>query len=208
MHPTRNTLPSTVRTRSVDTLNHHLASAIDLHAQVRQARWNVRGANCVALHLLFDRVAARVDGYANLLAGRTAALGGTAHCTVQAAAERSFLLPYHLGVADAPRHLFALSGALASFGQATREAAGNAVEAGDPATADILMEITRGIDQQLWLVESHHAPAAVQPSRFRRLARAMGEGEVGPGGMTALSKPDGSLESWTNEGGPDSAPRP
>jgi len=33
-------------------LNQHLADAIDLQTQCKQARWNVRGATFIALHKL------------------------------------------------------------------------------------------------------------------------------------------------------------
>ena len=42
MHPAHDTLSENIRARSVDLLNKHLAAAIDLHAQVRQAHWKVR----------------------------------------------------------------------------------------------------------------------------------------------------------------------
>ena len=38
-------------------LNEHLADAIDLQLQAKQAHWNIKGPNFVGLHELFDRVA-------------------------------------------------------------------------------------------------------------------------------------------------------
>jgi hypothetical protein len=43
MQTTHNTLSENIRAQSVELLNKHLAAAIDLHAQVKQAHWNVRG---------------------------------------------------------------------------------------------------------------------------------------------------------------------
>jgi starvation-inducible DNA-binding protein len=77
---------------------------------------------------------------------------------IQIAAEHSFLVPYPLGVADGQQHIFAVAGALAAFGQSVREAVNTATSIGDVDTSDILTEISRGIDQQLWFVESHLAP--------------------------------------------------
>ncbi len=158
MQATRNTLSENIRTQSVELLNKHLAAAIDLHAQVKQAHWNVRGPGFIAVHELFDRVSTEVETYSDLLAERAGGLGGTAYGTVQVAAERSFLIPYPLGIADELQHIFAISGALASFGQSVREAIDLATGFGDATTADLFTEISRGIDQQLWLVESHVAP--------------------------------------------------
>ena len=50
MQPTHNTLSGNIRAQSVELLNKHLAAAIDLHAQVKQAHWNVRGPGFFAIH--------------------------------------------------------------------------------------------------------------------------------------------------------------
>jgi len=165
MHATRNTLSENARTMSVELLNKHLAASIDLEGQVKQAHWNVRGPNFIALHKLFDTVAAAVSTYSDQIAERTGGLGGTAEGTVQVAAAHSFLVPYDLGVDDGTRHVFAVAGSLAAFGESSRAAISVASAQGDLETADLFTEVARGIDQQLWLVESHTAPkASVRPS--------------------------------------------
>lgn len=161
MHPTHNSLSANIRAVSIELLNKHLAAAIDLHGQMKQAHWNVRGPDFIAIHELFDRVAGVVEGYSDMLAERAAGLGGAAMGTVQVAAARSFLVPYALHIADSREHVFAVSAALAAFGQSVREAVGEATLGGDATTADLLTEISRGIDQQLWFVEAHAAPRTV-----------------------------------------------
>jgi starvation-inducible DNA-binding protein len=158
MHFTHNTLSENIRSQSAELLNKHLAAAIDLHAQMKQAHWNVRGPGFIAIHELFDRVSEAVEVYSDMIAERAGGLGSTAFGTIQTAVEKSFLVPYALGVADSQQHIFAVAGALASFGQSVREAVGAATAIGDADTADILTEISRGIDQQLWFVESHILP--------------------------------------------------
>jgi starvation-inducible DNA-binding protein len=155
MYRTANTLPEQIRSRSVALLSRHLAAAIDLHAQVKQAHWNVRGPTFIAIHELFDKVADVVEEYSDKIAERAGTLGGTAEGTVQTAAERSFLEPYRLGVADAAAHISAVTAALASFGESVRNAIDESDEFGDIDTSDLFTEVSRGIDQQLWLVESH-----------------------------------------------------
>jgi starvation-inducible DNA-binding protein len=155
MYKTANTLPEQIRSRSVALLNRHLASAIDLHAQVKQAHWNVRGPTFIAIHELFDKVADVVEEFSDNIAERAGTLGGTAEGTVQTAAERSFLEPYRLGVADAEAHIEAVTAALASFGESVRNAIDESDQFGDIDTSDLFTEVSRGIDQQLWLVESH-----------------------------------------------------
>lgn len=157
MQHTFNTLSENVRAKSIELLNKHLAAAIDLHGQVKQAHWNVRGPTFIAIHELFDKVADKVESYSDTLAERAAALGGTALGTVHVAAERSFLAPYALGVADEKKHILAVSTSLAAFGQSARLAIDEAAASGDADTSDLFTEVSRGIDHQLWFVESHLA---------------------------------------------------
>jgi starvation-inducible DNA-binding protein len=155
MPPTHNTLSENIRAQSIELLNKHLAAAIDLHGQTKQAHWNVRGPNFIAIHELFDKVSTEVETYSDLIAERARGLGGIAQGTIQVAAENSFLMPYTLAIADEQQHAFAVSGALAAFGQSVREASDLAADFGDMSTADLFTEISRGIDHQLWFVESH-----------------------------------------------------
>lgn len=159
MHQTHNTLSENIRTQSVAALNKHLAAAIDLHGQIKQAHWNVRGPTFIAIHQLFDKVAETALEASDLLAERAAGLGGTAEGTIQVASTKSYLVPYKLGVADEAKHVSAVCAALAAFGQSIRDAAGLSTTQGDSTTADLFTEISRGIDQQLWFVESHRVPA-------------------------------------------------
>ncbi len=76
MYETSNDLSPTPRRPMIELLNEHLADAIDLHLQAKQAHWNVKGPNFVGLHDLFDRVAAQAQEYADEIAERAVALGG------------------------------------------------------------------------------------------------------------------------------------
>jgi starvation-inducible DNA-binding protein len=167
MYRTRNTLSHKIREQSAALLNRHLAAAIDLHAQVKQAHWTVRGPGFIAIHELFDRVASAVSEYADLFAERAGALGGVAEGTVQTAASQSFLPAYPLRIADGPSHIRAVGAALAAFGESAREGIDRAAASGDADTADIFTEVSRGVDQLLWLVESHLEPVTEAGDRSR-----------------------------------------
>lgn len=164
MQHTHNTLARTIREQSVEILNDHLAAAIDLHAQVKQAHWNVRGPGFLAVHELFDKTAEEVEGYSDMLAERAGNLGGTAQGTLPVVAKRSFMVPYPLGIADVEQHIFAVAAALAAFAQSARDAIETTDDLGDKATADLFTEIVRGLDQNLWFVESHLPPKADESS--------------------------------------------
>jgi starvation-inducible DNA-binding protein len=155
MHVTHNTLKLPIREASVQLLNTHLAAAIDLQGQLKQAHWNVRGPGFIAIHELFDKVAILVAVAAQQSAARWAALGATPRGTIQVAVAQSFLVPYPLELADTTKHLFAVAAALAAFGQSAREAARQVEQNGDADTADMFTQISRGIDRELWFIEAH-----------------------------------------------------
>jgi len=171
---TRNTLCARIRQQSVALLNRQLAMVVDLEAQARQARWCVRGPGVEAMRDLFGRVASAASAYADMLAGRASALGGIAEGTVQGAAAVSELEPYPLRIASGASHARAVADALAALGTFVRDAIVRAgafedadaadvfieAERGDAATVIMLAEILRGIDELLWLVESHLEPVA------------------------------------------------
>jgi len=155
MHKTRNSLTENVRSQAVALLNRHLSLAIDLHAQTKQAHWNVKGANFIALHELFDKLADEVDEFVDTIAERVTALGGTAEGTIQVVTERSTLPRYPLRIDEGRAHVEALSAAYAAFGAAARGAIDEAAGFGDADTADLFTEISRETDKQLWFLEAH-----------------------------------------------------
>jgi hypothetical protein len=56
------------------------------------------------------------------------------------------------------RERCALSSALAAFGKVIRSAIEDSDRAGDQDTNDIFIEISRGVDKWLWMVEAHLSP--------------------------------------------------
>lgn len=144
------------RERLVAILNQRLADAVDLKSQAKQAHWNVKGPNFIALHGLFDRVATELDTYVDDIAERITTLGGTAMGTVRLSAERSSLAEYPHEIADGTAHVDALSTALADFGKKVRKDIGKTDELGDADTADLFTGVSRGIDKLLWFVEAHN----------------------------------------------------
>jgi starvation-inducible DNA-binding protein len=155
MHPTRNDLSAKTRNRIVDLLNGRLADAIDLQLQTKQAHWNVKGPNFIALHELFDKIADEVEGHVDEMAERITSLGGIAEGTVQAVGGRSRLDAYPLGIAEGRAHLEALAGAFARFGNSVRKAIDESAKAGDADTSDLFTGVSRDVDKSLWLLEAH-----------------------------------------------------
>jgi starvation-inducible DNA-binding protein len=155
LYPTKNDLPEASRGEAVTLLNQRLAEAIDLQTQCKQAHWNVKGGAFIALHKLFDEINEEVEGYVDLIAERIVQLGGIAEGTVGAVEGRSTLPDYPLALSTGPEHVAALSDALAAFGRTARIGIEEMNELEDAGSADILTEISRGVDKWLWFVEAH-----------------------------------------------------
>src|SRR5213594_5198991 len=155
LNPTKNDLPEAARAEAVALLNQRLADCIDLQTQCKQAHWNVKGPTFIALHKLFDEITGDVQQYADLLAERVVQLGGIAEGTVGVVAERSTLVDYPLGLSTGAEHVAALSDALAMFGRTVRVGIDEMNDLQDADSADILTEISRGVDKWLWFVEVH-----------------------------------------------------
>jgi starvation-inducible DNA-binding protein len=152
---TKNDIPADARIRIAELLNRRLADCIDLQTQCKQAHWNVKGPSFIGLHKLFDDINTDVEEYVDLLAERVVQLGGVAEGTARCVAERSTLQEYPLDISTGQDHVDALSTALAAFGRVCREGIDQLDELGDADGADILTEISRGIDKWLWFVEAH-----------------------------------------------------
>jgi starvation-inducible DNA-binding protein len=82
-------------------------------------------------------------------------LGGIAEGTIGVVAKRSTLIDYPLALSAGSEHVAALSDALAMFGRSVRVGIEEMNELEDADSADILTEISRGVDKWLWFVEAH-----------------------------------------------------
>ena len=155
LHTTKNDLPESTRTEVVSLLNQRLADAIDLQTQCKQAHWNVKGPDFIALHKLFDEINEAVEEYVDLIAERIMQLGGIAEGTVGVVTERSSLPDYPIGLSTGAEHVAALSDALSAFARGARIGIEEMNELEDAVSADMLTEIARGTDKWLWFVEAH-----------------------------------------------------
>jgi starvation-inducible DNA-binding protein len=136
-------------------LNQLLANTIDLKLSAKQAHWNVKGANFISLHELFDKVGATADEYADMLAERAVQLGGTAQGSLPTVAEQSVLPAYPIDIHEGSDHIRALGGLLGMLADAHRQAINTSINAGDMVTADLFTEVTRGLDKLHWFIRSH-----------------------------------------------------
>ena len=148
-------LDDNTRKAMIALLNARLLDTIDLRLAIKQAHWNVKGPNFIALHEMFDAMQARVDGFADDIAERAAALGGIVAGTSQAVVGGSRLEPYPADITAQEEHLKALAERVAKFGKLARKAIDEADGADDKDTADLFTAISRQIDKDLWFLEAH-----------------------------------------------------
>ena len=152
---TRIDLPAKQREKVIALLNQHLADTFDLYGQAKQAHWNVKGPQFHQLHGLFDELADQLHQYVDLIAERATALGGLALGTVRMAAGASRLKEYASDAHGGMQYVEALAERFAALGATTRSAIEAAEGLDDASTADLLTEVSRGLDKSLWFLEAH-----------------------------------------------------
>lgn len=162
-YSTKNDLPPSARAEVVGLLGGRLAECLDLQSHCKQAHWNVKGHHFLSLHELFDRVHDAVAGYSDLIAERIVQLGGVADGTVRQVAQRSTLIDYPTALSTGHEHVAALSDSLSQFGRTVRMGIEEMNSLEDAVSADLLTEVTRGVDQWLWFVEAHEQHESGRP---------------------------------------------
>lgn len=154
---TRIDLADSIRKKVIKILNENLVDAIHTGIQSKQAHWNVRGAQFLQLHELFDTLYANASGWSDLIAERVAQLGGVAEANLESIARRTRLNSYSMDIADGLKHVDALSDSVAQLGKYFRKAIDDCTKIGDAGTADLFTGISRDADKMLWLLEAHLA---------------------------------------------------
>ena len=107
----------------IEILNAQLADTFDMVSLIKQAHWNVKGAQFITLHQLYDEIAQSLLAYVDMIAERATALGGTALGTVRMAAVSSRLSPYPQELVQDMATVRFLADQMAQLAQTTRAAA-------------------------------------------------------------------------------------
>ncbi|TSA09885.1 MAG: DNA starvation/stationary phase protection protein Dps [Planctomycetaceae bacterium] len=157
---TRNDLKSNTKTTMAALLNARLADTIDLALMTKQAHWNLRGRQFIAVHEMLDGFRTEIDGHVDTIAERVVQLGGIAFGTTQAVVQGSKLKTYPTDLVSVEDHIAALGERYSDLANSTRAAIGTSDEAGDADTADIFTAFSRSLDKALWFLEAHEADKA------------------------------------------------
>ena len=148
-------IPQETRDAMITLLNQQLADTFDLYSQVKQAHWNIKGQQFIALHLFYDELAEESLAHVDLIAERATALGGVAKGTARMAAASTRLQEFPDGTIDSMDSVQALVARYAAYAKTTREAMDAAEKASDMSTTDLFTEVSRAVDKNLWFLEAH-----------------------------------------------------
>ena len=148
-------LSDNARKTSISELNGRLADSVALALAVKQAHWNVKGRNFIAIHELFDAVHTNLRDQIDIMAERVQQLDGVAVGTAERVAGSTTLAEYPTDLTLAEDHIRALCDRFRDHGERLRAAIDATDEAGDANTADIFTAASRSVDKDLWFMESH-----------------------------------------------------
>lgn len=148
-------LKANAKSAVIDVLNARLADAIDLALITKQAHWNLKGPNFIAVHEMLDPMRASLDNHGDVIAERVAQLDGIALGTSQVVAKATTLEAYPTDIRKVSDHLAALADRYAKLANQVREDIDTTDEAGDADSADILTAFSRDLDKNLWFIKSH-----------------------------------------------------
>ena len=155
MHKSKIDLDLKKRKESIALLQVGLTSSLDLSLQVKQAHWNIKGMNFIAVHKYLDELHEAISSYADLMAERITALAGDAGGTLKQVAEETILPAYPTQIKTIEEHIDALTTAIATLGGYMRTAIDTTANSEDSGTSDLFTEVSRGLDHNLWLLEAH-----------------------------------------------------
>jgi starvation-inducible DNA-binding protein len=155
LRATKNDLPSNARGAVIDMLNARVVDTIDLALATKQAHWNIKGMSFAGVHALLDKFRGSLDEYVDLMAERAVQLGGVALGTAQTVEAETSLEPYPTDIQTIKDHLTALIERYGHVANAVRANIDDADEAGDAGTSDLFTEVSRGLDEWLWMLEAH-----------------------------------------------------
>jgi len=152
-------LDDQVRKQSIQNLNQVLADTIQLASMYKKHHWQVSGHTFYQLHLLFDKHYEEQSELVDTIAERISLLGGVTNGMPAAVARITKIENPPDGVEEVPVQISRLLEAHELILRECREFAGQADDAGDDGTNDLLVSnVIRTNELQTWFVVSHVVP--------------------------------------------------
>lgn len=153
---TFNTIPAPIRKETVDVLQPMLASSLHLARAAKHAHWNVVGPTFIAVHRLLDEVYEAAEDWADDIAERIRGMSGTAEGMLEEIAENSRLKFPSAGNEGAAVYIEMISVGLGTLSKLFRAQVAP-LNAADPATSNMLQDLSGKADHFIYLLESHLA---------------------------------------------------
>lgn len=144
------------REKLVALLNNRVGLFTDLYIQTKLAHWNVRGPHFFLYHELFDAIAGHLLEAQDMTAERAATLGGFAGMTIQDVVSENALPIWPMEMRQDSQLIRTIGDRLNMVAALVRGDINQAASLGDADTADLFTELSRQLDKDLWLVESHY----------------------------------------------------
>ena len=139
-----------------ENLQKVLVDLLELASQGKQAHWNVRGSNFIAIHELLDSVVANAQGFADLAAERIVALGLPIDARVSTIAEKVPATTVPAGFAQWQDEITAIVADMDAV-IADVQAAIDGLDETDLPSQDVAIEIKRGLEKDRWFLSAHLA---------------------------------------------------
>lgn len=122
----------------------------------KQAHWNVRGANFIAVHELIDEIVGRVQEFADDAAERVVALGLPLDSRLNTVAEKVSQTSVPAGFTQSDEMIGALVSDIDTV-LIDVKAAVEGLDEVDLTSQDVAIEIQRGLEKDRWFLISHLA---------------------------------------------------
>lgn len=137
-----------------ELLQRQLSTYNDLHLTLKHVHWNVVGPNFIGVHEMIDPQVELVRGYADEVAERIAALGGSPQGTPGAIIRDRSWDDYSVGRDTVQAHLAALDVVYTGVIEDVRRAIDETEEL-DKVTQDILIDHAAELEKFQWFVRAH-----------------------------------------------------
>src|ERR1700690_96341 len=149
-------LDETACESSITNLNQILADTMTLRDMYKKHHWQVAGHTFYQLHLLFDKHHGEQDELVDTIAERIQLLGGISLAMAPDVAETTIIPRPPRGREEAPVQISRLLEAHETILKEARTMAGQADDAGDDGTNDLLVsDVIRTNELQVWFVAEH-----------------------------------------------------
>ena len=119
----------------------------------KQLHWNIAGPGFRDLHLYLDELTDEWRELSDVVAERAVAIGVSPDGRAPAVVEQSDLQPVDPGPTSIPEAVAQLTRRVADVDERVRARAERLAEI-DLASQDVLIEVTRALEKQLWMIRS------------------------------------------------------